>query len=61
MSNEADIDRGDITGALNTILTDPPYGEGVEEAKVCHLLCCPRKIMRNTNVLGLRSTEAFLP
>ncbi|KAK4686136.1 actin related protein 2/3 complex, subunit 5, partial [Tremellales sp. Uapishka_1] len=27
------ISRGDIGGALNLILTDPPYGEGVDEAK----------------------------
>lgn len=26
--------RGDIAGALQTILTDPPYGEGVDQAKV---------------------------
>lgn len=26
--------RGDIAGALNVILTDTPYGEGVDEAKV---------------------------
>lgn len=26
--------RGDIAGALATILTEPPYGEGVDEAKV---------------------------
>lgn len=26
--------RGDITGALDTILTDPPFGEGVDQAKV---------------------------
>ncbi|KIR25702.1 arp2/3 complex 16 kDa subunit [Cryptococcus deuterogattii 99/473] len=27
------VSRGDVTGALNTILTDPPYGDGVDEAK----------------------------
>ncbi|ODN82041.1 hypothetical protein L202_02363 [Cryptococcus amylolentus CBS 6039] len=27
------VSRGDIAGALGTILTDPPYGEGVDEAK----------------------------
>jgi hypothetical protein len=27
-------DRGDIAGALNSILAEPPYGEGVDEAKV---------------------------
>ncbi|WVQ80745.1 hypothetical protein IAT38_002850 [Cryptococcus sp. DSM 104549] len=27
------VSRGDIAGALSTILTDPPYGEGVDEAK----------------------------
>ncbi|RXK35997.1 arp2/3 complex 16 kDa subunit [Tremella mesenterica] len=27
------INRGDIAGALNQILTDPPYGEGMEEAR----------------------------
>lgn len=27
-------DRGDASGALVTILTDCPYGEGVDEAKV---------------------------
>lgn len=26
--------RGDIAGALNAILTDPPHGDGVDEAKV---------------------------
>jgi hypothetical protein len=26
--------RGDIAGALSSILTDPPYGDGVDEAKV---------------------------
>jgi hypothetical protein len=26
--------RGDNAGALSAILTDPPYGEGVDEAKV---------------------------
>lgn len=26
--------RGDIGGALSTILTNPPYGEGVDQAKV---------------------------
>ena len=26
--------RGDITGALSEILSDPPYGDGVDEAKV---------------------------
>lgn len=26
-----------MTGALNTILTDPPYGDGVDEAKVSQL------------------------
>jgi hypothetical protein len=26
--------RGDIAGALNAILSEPPYGEGVDEAKV---------------------------
>lgn len=26
--------RGDIAGALSTILTDCPYGDGVDEAKV---------------------------
>lgn len=26
--------RGDTAGALNAILTEPPYGEGVDEAKV---------------------------
>lgn len=26
-----------MTGALNTILTDPPYGDGVDEAKVSKL------------------------
>jgi hypothetical protein len=29
--------RGDISGALNTILTDPPYGDGVDDAKVSHI------------------------
>jgi hypothetical protein len=28
--------RGDIAGALNTILTEPPYGDGVDEAKVSY-------------------------
>lgn len=28
------ISRGDATGALATILTDCPYGDGVDEAKV---------------------------
>ncbi|WWD17248.1 hypothetical protein CI109_101686 [Kwoniella shandongensis] len=27
------ISRGDTVGALSTILTEPPYGEGVDEAK----------------------------
>ncbi|WVR07103.1 hypothetical protein IAU60_004142 [Kwoniella sp. DSM 27419] len=27
------VSKGDIAGALNTILTEPPYGEGVDEAK----------------------------
>ncbi|WVN88369.1 uncharacterized protein L203_103575 [Cryptococcus depauperatus CBS 7841] len=27
------VSRGDTAGALSTILTDPPYGEGVDEAK----------------------------
>ncbi|KAL1411549.1 arp2/3 complex subunit [Vanrija albida] len=27
------VSKGDIAGALATILTDPPYGEGVDEAK----------------------------
>jgi hypothetical protein len=26
--------RGDIAGALNAILTAPPHGDGVDEAKV---------------------------
>lgn len=26
--------RGDINGALSAILTNPPYGEGVDQAKV---------------------------
>lgn len=30
--------RGDVAGALNTILTDPPYGEGVDEAKVSFIV-----------------------
>lgn len=30
--------RGDIAGALQTILTDPPYGEGVDQAKVSGVL-----------------------
>jgi len=30
--------RGDVAGALNTILTDPPYGEGVDEAKVSYVV-----------------------
>lgn len=29
------LDRGDIASALNVILTDCPYGEDVDEAKVC--------------------------
>lgn len=34
-------DRGDIAGALNSILAEPPYGEGVDEAKVSlHLSSC---------------------
>ncbi|RSH86785.1 uncharacterized protein EHS24_005057 [Apiotrichum porosum] len=27
------VSKGDIAGALTTILTDPPYGDGVDEAK----------------------------
>jgi len=27
------VSKGDITGALTTILSDPPFGEGVDEAK----------------------------
>ncbi|KAL7421655.1 arp2/3 complex subunit [Cryptotrichosporon argae] len=27
------VSKGDIAGALSTILTDPPYGDGVDEAK----------------------------
>ncbi|ORY33947.1 putative Arp2/3 complex 16 kDa subunit [Naematelia encephala] len=27
------VSKGDIAGALNLILTDPPYGDGVDEAK----------------------------
>jgi actin related protein 2/3 complex subunit 5 len=27
--------RGDITGSLNMALDSPPYGPGIEEAKVC--------------------------
>jgi actin related protein 2/3 complex subunit 5 len=30
-------DRGDVAGALNTILTEPPYGDGVDEAKVSYM------------------------
>lgn len=33
-STGADDYRGDTAGALNAILTEPPYGEDVEEAKV---------------------------
>lgn len=29
-----DRGRGDTGGALNVILSDPPYGEGVDQAKV---------------------------
>lgn len=29
-----DHHRGDIAGARGAILTDPPYGDGVDEAKV---------------------------
>ena len=38
------ISRGDIAGALSLVLTDPPYGEGVEQAKV-------RSIQRQVYVL----------
>jgi actin related protein 2/3 complex subunit 5 len=30
----ADTARGDVSGALNSILSEPPYGDGVDEAKV---------------------------
>lgn len=30
--------RGNIAGALDTILSEPPYGEGVDEAKVRSLI-----------------------
>jgi hypothetical protein len=33
-ANADAVHRGDIAGALTTILTDPPYGDGVDEAKV---------------------------
>lgn len=32
------MSRGDISAALNVILTDCPYGEGVDEAKVSLLV-----------------------
>jgi hypothetical protein len=31
--DRTDVHRGDIAGALNAILSEPPYGEGVDEAK----------------------------
>ncbi|WWC70051.1 uncharacterized protein I206_103995 [Kwoniella pini CBS 10737] len=43
------ISRGDIPGALNAILTDPPYGEGVDEAK---------NLTKNALLLILNSTRA---
>jgi hypothetical protein len=44
MEPSTDGSRGDTAGALNLILTDPPYGEGVEEAKVRLELYCERGI-----------------
>ncbi|WRT66425.1 uncharacterized protein IL334_003381 [Kwoniella shivajii] len=43
------ISRGDIAGALNTVLSDPPYGEGVDEAK---------DLTKNSLLLILNSTRA---
>ncbi|KAK6910070.1 arp2/3 complex 16 kDa subunit [Kwoniella mangroviensis CBS 10435] len=43
------VSRGDIPGALNTILSEPPYGDGVDEAK---------DLTKNSLLLILNSTRA---
>ncbi|GFZ43885.1 hypothetical protein JCM24511_01605 [Saitozyma sp. JCM 24511] len=43
------VSKGDIAGALNSILTDPPYGDGVDEAK---------KLTTSALLLILNSTRA---
>ncbi|BEI85145.1 hypothetical protein CcaverHIS002_0505460 [Cutaneotrichosporon cavernicola] len=43
------VSKGDIEGALSTILTNPPYGEGVDQAK---------ELTTQAVVLILNSTRA---